>query len=51
VGVVAGGEGLADPGWPMAQADVAVAADSVAELDEPSVLLGDEEGFTHCGNA
>jgi hypothetical protein len=44
VGVVPSGEGLADAGRPVAQPDVAVAADGVAELDEASVLLGDENG-------
>ena len=31
-------ESLADPGWPVAEADVAVGADGVCELREPAVL-------------
>ena len=41
-GVAAGGQGLADTGRPVAQADV-VTADRVGELGEPAVLLGDDE--------
>ena len=44
VGVVPGGEGLADAGRPVARPDIPVPADGVAELDEASVLLGDENG-------
>jgi hypothetical protein len=43
VGVAACRQRLADTGWPLADADVAVAPDGVAELGEPPVLLGDDE--------
>ena len=42
-GVTAGGEGLADPGRAIAQADVAIAADRGGELGEPAVFFGDDE--------
>jgi hypothetical protein len=42
-GVLPGRQGLADPGRPVAQADVTVAADRVGELGEPAVLFGDHE--------
>lgn len=48
-GVVAGGERLADPGWPVAEADVAVGSDGVCELREPTVLpRGHERGPRVC---
>lgn len=48
-GVVTGGECLADPGWPVAEADVAVRADGVCELREPAVLpRGHERGPRVC---
>ena len=46
-GVGAGGQGLAQPGCAVADADVAVSADGVGELDEPAVLLGDLEADQH----
>lgn len=41
--VVAGGEGLADAGRPVAQADVAVPAYGVGEFGEAPLFLGDDE--------
>lgn len=43
VGVVAGGEGFADAGRAVAQADVVVPAAGVGELGETPVFLGDDE--------
>jgi hypothetical protein len=40
---VAGRQGLADAGRPVAEADVALAAAGVGELREAPVLLGDQE--------
>lgn len=46
-GVGAGGQGLSQTGRAIADADVAVPADGVGELDEPAVLLGDLEADQH----
>jgi hypothetical protein len=46
VGVVAGRQRLADPGRPVAEPDVAIAATGVAELAEPAVFLRLDEGRT-----
>jgi hypothetical protein len=43
MGVVAGGERLANAGWAVADADVALAAAGVGELGEAAVFLGDQE--------
>jgi hypothetical protein len=42
-GIVAGRERLADPGWPMAEPDIAIAAAGVAELGEAPILLSLQE--------